>query len=165
MRSHFILAACLCAATFPASASAQEIVLGFGYTDFPDDGVDNGIFSLEYRHTPFYERNVFSASFAGNVSTTTDRDIFLGAGISLRWAWESNWFADFSLMPGYFDEGTSGNDLGHDLEFRSLLAVGYQFDTGHSLSLGITHKSNASISETNPGADAVLLRWHVPLGS
>ena len=159
------VAALCCACLVASVASSQEAIIGVGATDYPDSGNDNEIISLEYVHSPFFERSSFAAALAANASITSDSDWFVGAGVALRWQWQSGWFAEGSFMPGYYEAGTSGNDLGNDLEFRSLIGLGYRFDSGRSLSLAITHKSNASISSDNPGADAILLRYHVPLGS
>ena len=63
-------------------------------------------------------------------------------------------------MPGAFFEGESRNDLGSEFEIRSLIGVGYRLDNGDSISLAVTHKSNASTSSFNPGVNAVLLRYH-----
>ncbi len=163
MTKRMNIAACLLAAALPSSALSQELVLGAGYTDYSTIGEDSGILSLAYRHNPFYEGGVFSAAFGANTSITEESDFFIGAGVWLRWGWDSGWFVDVSVMPGYYDEGTPANDLGYDLEFRSLLGLGYQFDGGQSVSLAVTHKSNASLGDDNPGADAFLLRWHKPL--
>lgn len=148
---------------FAAATLAQEVSIEAGYVANPDVGEDAAIFGLGYRHAPFYENNRFSAALAANISSTAESDIFVGAGIALRWAWQSGWFLDLSVMPGYYDPGISGNDLGNDLEFRSLFGVGYAFESGQRLSLAVTHKSNAGLDDYNPGADAILLRFHVPL--
>lgn len=163
MKRRAQLAACFLAAAIPTTAISQELTIGPGATDYPAAGTDSGILSFEYRHSPFYQQGIFSAAFAANISTTEESDLFAGAGVALRWSWDGGWFVDFSLMPGYYDEGLPGNDLGSDLEFRSLLGLGYQFQSGQSVSLAVTHKSNASLDNVNPGADAVLLRWHAPL--
>ncbi|MEY8841226.1 acyloxyacyl hydrolase [Cribrihabitans sp. XS_ASV171] len=39
--------------------------------------------------------------------------------------------------------------------------MGYEFETGNKLSFAVTHKSNASTTDYNPGLDTVLLRYHV----
>lgn len=155
--------ATLCAIIMAGHAPAQELTVDVGYTDYPEIGEDSGILGVGYRHSPFYETGAFSVSLAANASVTEESDIFLGAGIAARWALQNGWFLDFSFMPGYYDPGTARNDLGNDLEFRSLLGLGYTFDGGQSVSLAVTHKSNASISDYNPGVDAVLLRFHLPL--
>jgi len=163
MTKRLPLAAAVLAVALPAYAQAQEITLGAGYTDYASGGEDSGILSLEYRHSPFFDRGNFTAAVGANTSITEESDFFIGAGVWLRWDWSSGWFVDLSLMPGFYDEGTPGNNLGNDLEFRSLIGLGYQFNGGQSVSLAVTHKSNASISDVNPGADALLLRWHLPL--
>lgn len=157
------IAAAVLVAVLPAHAKTQEVTIGAGYTDYSSLGTDSGILSFEYRHSPFYDRGAFTAALAANTSITGESDFFIGAGVWLRWGWSSGWFVDVSLMPGYYDEGTPGNNLGNDLEFRSLLGLGYQLTGGQSLSVAVSHKSNASISDVNPGADALLLRWHLPL--
>ncbi|MFC3118764.1 acyloxyacyl hydrolase [Jhaorihella thermophila] len=43
---------------------------------------------------------------------------------------------------------------------RSLLGLGYRFGNGSALSLAVSHKSNASTSNFNPGANSIFLRWH-----
>lgn len=153
-----------CALLFPAIVAPQEVIVGLGATDYPDRGNDSEIVSLEYIHSPFFKSDNFSAAFAANGSITSDSDWYIGAGLAMRWSWHSGWFADGSLLAGYYKVGIPGNDLGNDLEFRSLLAVGYELDSGSRLSLAITHKSNASISDVNPGVDTLLLRYHLPLG-
>ena len=63
-------------------------------------------------------------------------------------------------MPGLFEEGTDGNDLGLAFEVRSLAGLGYRFDSGSAISLAVSHKSNAGLGDSNPGANALLLRYH-----
>lgn len=63
-------------------------------------------------------------------------------------------------MPGAFDEGPEGNDLGHTFEIRTLLGTGYRFDNGSSISASGFHISNAGLGDTNPGADGILIRYH-----
>ncbi len=147
-------------ASVAAGASAQEVAIGLGAADYPDAGTDGAILSLDYIHTPFFQRSLFSLSIAANLSSTSESDIYIGAGIAARWQWPSRWFVETSVMPGAHFENEPGNDIGTTFNFRSLIGVGYSFRSGNSLSLALTHKSNASIDDVNPGADAVLLRYH-----
>ncbi|MBV7409036.1 acyloxyacyl hydrolase [Maritimibacter sp. DP1N21-5] len=142
------------------SASAQEWTLGLGTTDFGDQGQDSLALDLEYRHTPFIEKRVLSVAWGVNVALSAEGDSFIGGGIWSRWQWQNGWFIDNSIMPGFFEEGTAGNDLGSSFEIRSLLGVGYQFDNGHALSAAISHKSNASLADDNPGMNTYTLRYH-----
>lgn len=142
-------------------AAAQEVVFGLGATDFTTAGEDTGIVDLEYRHTPFIERRVFSAALGANASITGEGDFFVGAGIWSRWQFGNGWFFETSLMPGLYEEGTEANDLGSTLEFRSLVGAGYKFDNGNAVSAAFTHKSNAGIDDDNPGMNTYTIRYHV----
>ena len=144
----------------PITVSAQEWAIGVGTTDFGDQGTDSALVDIEYRHHPFLERRVMSVALAANASVSAEGDVFVGGGIWTRWQWASGWFIDISIMPGLFEAGTNGNDLGSAFEIRSLLGVGYQFDNGHAISAALTHKSNASLATDNPGMNTYTLRYH-----
>ncbi|WP_147111516.1 acyloxyacyl hydrolase [Tateyamaria sp. syn59] len=141
-------------------AMAQEWTVGLGSTDFGDQGTDSAAFDLEYRHTPFIQKRVLSVAWGANLGLSAEGDAFIGGGIWSRWQWQSGWFIDNSIMPGLFEEGTAGNDLGSSFEIRSLLGVGYQFDNGHAISASISHKSNASLADDNPGMNVYNIRYH-----
>lgn len=142
------------------AASAQEWAFGLGTTDFGDQGEDSVALDVEYRHTPFLERRVLSVAWGANLGLTGEGDVFIGGGIWSRWKWNSGWFIDNSIMPGLYEEGTAGNDLGSAFEIRSLLAVGYEFDNGHAVSAALSHKSNASLADDNPGMNVYSIRYH-----
>ncbi|CUH89499.1 Lipid A 3-O-deacylase (PagL) [Phaeobacter sp. CECT 5382] len=157
---------CAAVAGFAAPALGQEIVLGAGYTDYSRAGSEDGVLlSLEYIHSPFFEKNRFSARFGGALEVVETGDAFIGGGISGNWDLNRNWFIEASVMPGAFFEGPTLNDLGSSFEIRSQLAVGKRFDNGKALSLAISHKSNASTADTNPGVNTLSLRWHMPIGN
>lgn len=145
----------------PLMSSAQELAIGTGTTDYGDTGTDGAILELGYRHTPFLQKRIMSVAFGANASISGEGDLFVGAGVWTRWQWDSGWFIDNSIMPGLYEEGTPGNDLGSAFEIRSLLGFGYRFDNGNAWSAALTHKSNASIATDNPGANTYLIRYHV----
>lgn len=142
------------------AAQAEEIVFGFGATDYSDAGVDGAAFSFEYKSDPIRQRRVRSLSWGLAAEVSEEGDIFVGGGIWRRWEWASGWFIDNSLMPGLYEAGTPANDLGSAFEIRSLLGVGYRFDNGGAISAAFVHKSNASLAEDNPGANTYLIRYH-----
>ncbi|MBO9448823.1 acyloxyacyl hydrolase [Tropicibacter sp. R16_0] len=145
-----------------APLHAQSLILGLGYADFEFSGSsDQALVSLEYQHTPFHERERFSAALAGAASVHFNGDVHLGVGIAAEYKLNQHWFIEASVLPGVFIEADNNNDLGSKFEVRSLLGLGYRFERGDALSLAITHKSNASLSSFNPGVNAVLLRYHV----
>ena len=142
-------------------AQAQEWILGAGYTDFTDRAAaDSGQLSLEYRHSPFFSQGRFDVAAAASAVATFEGDLFLGGGLSGRYNVPNGWFVELSVMPGVFMEGVSVNDLGSAFEIRSLLGVGFALNDRDSLSLAITHKSNASTSSRNPGVNSLVLRYH-----
>ena len=57
----------------------------------------------------------------------------------------------------YADAGK--HDLGHIVEFRSQLMLGYIFENGSDLAIGIAHKSNANIADSNPGSETIYVRY------
>lgn len=156
----FLLTAIL-ALGLTGTAQAQSLILGVGYADFQHNGSrDQGVLSLEYQHTPFWERGRLSARLAGAATVHANGDFHLGAGVAGEYALDRNWFIEASVLPGLYIEGEDSNTLGSRFEVRSLFGLGYRFDNGNALSLAITHKSNASISDFNPGVNSVLLRFH-----
>lgn len=143
------------------SLHAQTLILGAGYADFSNgQSLDQGLISLEYQHRPFHQAERFSAGWGGALSVHENGDLHAGAGLYSIYTFSSRWFVEGSVMPGFFSEADQINDLGGSFQIRSLLALGYTFDNGNRLSLAITHKSNASTNDINPGVNAALLRFH-----
>ena len=143
------------------AAQAQSVVLGLGYADFSDDqGEDTGQVSIEYHHTPFFQGERMSVAVAAAASATGENDYFIGAGVVAHWPLRNNWFIEGSVMPGYYEAGSTANYLGSEFEIRTLLGVGRTLASGDSISLALTHRSNASTAAFNPGVNAVLLRYH-----
>lgn len=142
-------------------AQAQSVIFGAGYADYSNSsGDDQAIFSLEYQHRPFHEATRFSATWGSALSVTADGDTHLGIGLVGFYTFANRWFVEGSVMPGYYDESNSDNDLGGEFQIRSLLGVGYTLESGNKVSLAVTHKSNASTQDDNPGVNALLLRYH-----
>ena len=144
------------------AAQAQSLVLGAGYSDFSDtEADDEAVFALEYQHRPFHEATRFSATWGGALTVDTAGDIHVGIGLIGFYTFADRWFVEGSVMPGYFAEGDELNDLGGEFQIRSLLGVGYTLNNGNKLSVAITHKSNASTQDDNPGVNSALLRYHL----
>ena len=57
-----------------------------------------------------------------------------------------------SFAPGYYEKG-DGKDLGHVLEFKSEIKIGFDIFENSSLSYSYSHLSNSTIGESNPGTD------------
>ncbi|MBO6784517.1 MAG: acyloxyacyl hydrolase, partial [Alphaproteobacteria bacterium] len=57
----------------------------------------------------------------------------------------------------------NGKDLGHTIEFRSQLEIGYRFDDRSRLSFAVSHISNASLGDSNPGTEIATIYYHIPI--
>ncbi|MCG3267724.1 acyloxyacyl hydrolase [Yoonia sp. I 8.24] len=113
-------------------------------------------YDMDRRYGPF--QPTFGASIGSNGAT------WVGAGF--KWtsadAIDSPFFIETSLMPGYYHRG-DGPDLGGNLHFRSAFGIGYEFDSGATLSLHYDHRSNADTQDLNPGLETIALRYAVVL--
>ena len=79
-------------------------------------------------------------------------DVFLGRRI----------VTTLSFAPGYYHEG-DGKNLGYDLEFRSQLEISYRLDDRSRLGFSISHMSNASIGDKNPGTESLMVTYATPV--
>lgn len=147
----------------PLAAPAADAVIGLGYSDFADDLADNSaILELELHSNPIWRFAGADWSVAGAVVAYSEGDFFVGAGPAAVWQLRNRWFVEASVMPGYFDASGGFNPLGSDFEIRSLVGIGRQINDRLSLSLAVTHESNAGTSDRNPGVNALSLRTRWP---
>jgi len=87
-----------------------------------------------------------------------------GAGLSAEHVFEGTpYYLEGSVMAGVYEDlkDQDALDLGHSFEIRTQVAVGYIFDNGYDLAVGISHKSNAGLSNDNPGLETVFVRLGV----
>jgi len=139
---------------------AGDYVVGLGVDNIDGNDFDEAVsLQLEYHADPFADLSWGSFSFMGALEFDEDSDVFVGVGVSALWNLSSTWFVEGSFAPGYYDEGSDGKDLGGNLQFRTLVGVGYRVSDAARVSLGFTHLSNAGIEDLNPGRDAVFLRY------
>ncbi len=131
---------------------------GVGWYDFnlqDDQAVD---FRLEYRHG---EDFLFLKPWGG-VEVTSDGSVWGGIGVLLDITFFDSVVLTGSFAPGLWAEG-DGKDLGHVVEFRSQVELGYQFDNKSRLSVAFSHISNANLDDENPGTEVLNLYYHLPL--
>ncbi|MCH7937915.1 MAG: acyloxyacyl hydrolase [Proteobacteria bacterium] len=88
----------------------------------------------------------------------------LGAGILLDVYFGRRFVVTPSFAPTYWRGKTNDLDLGHEFEFRSQIEFAYRFDNRARLGVAISHSSNASIVDTNPGTETILVNYSIPLG-
>ncbi len=156
-----VLAAVAGAPGAPARAAADDpafVSLGLGYYDINrriDVAVD---FLLEYRHG----ENLWIFKPWVGIEGTSDGAVYAAAGILVDVFFGRRVVVTGSFGAGYYEEG-GGNDLGHELEFRSQIEIAYRFDDRSRLGLAFSHISNASIADTNPGVEVLSLYYSIPL--
>ncbi len=159
-----LLTAAALAVSVAGTAQAQSLVFGLGQSDFSETGSEDGvIFAVELHGDSFFERGNLSVGWGGVASIQETGDAFLGGGLVGTFELQNRWFIETSVMPGAYFESEEGNDLGSTFEIRSLLGVGRTLNNGNAVSLSVSHKSNASTADRNPGVNSVMLRWHKPL--
>ena len=64
---------------------------------------------------------------------------------------------------GYYNSAAHGRDLGFDLQFCTSLQLAWRFAAGPRLGLTISHLSNGSLSDFNPGTETLTLSVTLPL--
>jgi lipid A 3-O-deacylase len=147
----------------PGKANAQNddpafLVFGAGYFDFNKQDDTAVEFRLEY-HSDY---KFLGFKPFGGVTGTTDESYFFYAGIMMDLYWGRRWVTSLSVAPGYYEKG-NGRDLGHHFEIRSQFELAYRFDNRSRLGVSVSHMSNASISDSNPGQETVSVNYSFPI--
>lgn len=119
----------------------------------------DGLFQLEYK---FGE--IFFRYLRPQVSLVAPemRALFLGVGLAFEIVFRDHWVFSPNFEPGFYWRG-SGRNLGYPLEFRSALELAYEWDNACRFGGQLYHISNASLSNRNPGANALTLFFALPL--
>lgn len=156
-----LLALCvLC--LLPTSAKANEdpawLSISLGYFGFIDEG-DALDFRAEYRFSENLSLGI--KPFAG-IELTSDASLWVGGGVYKDFNIAENLFLTPSFGVGYYAQGSSNLDLSKTFQARSQIEIGYQLNDFSRASLAISHISNASTDEKNPGTEILSIYYHVP---
>lgn len=92
-----------------------------------------------------------------------ESDVYIYGGLNWDLPLGYNFVFTPNFMVGYYDEG-SGRDLGGSIEFRSGVEVSYALENDSRIGVAFNHISNASIYDNNPGAETLLINYHIPMG-
>ncbi|MCP5373196.1 MAG: acyloxyacyl hydrolase [Hyphomicrobiales bacterium] len=154
------LVATLGAGTGAARADDPDFVsLGAGAFDFNRQKDPGAEFRLEYRSDwKLWHFKPFVA--AGGA---TGGHGFIGAGILLDVYLGRRFVVTPSFAPHYYFGGNSDLDLDYPLEFRSQIEFAYRFDDRSRLGLAISHYSNASLGNSNPGTETLTVYYSIPV--
>lgn len=75
-----------------------------------------------------------------------------------------HWLIIPSFGAGIFRDGKDLK-LGDTLEFRSGLEFAYRFDKGYRAGVAIFHLSNGGLSSSNPGTEALVFSFSIPIAN
>ena len=141
------------------SNNPDFLSLAVGAFDFnrqKDEGVEGRI---EYRSD---QKLLFFKPF-GALGYATSGHTFVGAGVLIDLYFGRRIVVTPSFAPHIYVGGDDDLDLDYPLEFRSQLEVAYRFDDRSRLGLAVSHYSNASLGDTNPGTESAMLYYSLPL--
>lgn len=140
-----------------SSSEPARLKLGVGYFDIFDD---NDAFDVKAEIHSNREWAMIHP-FIG-LDVNSDGGIWGGFGLAADLDLSDQWVVTPSTSVGLWHEGNS-KDLGGVIEFKSGLELAYKFGGGHRLGMELTHTSNASIYDENPGAEVLSVNYHLPL--
>ncbi len=145
----------------PARADDPALLsFGLGAFDFNRQKDQGAEFRLDYRSD--YKLGIFKPFVtAAGVSNGMS---FLGAGVLVDVYFGRRFVVTPSFAPTWWRGKTNGLDLGHGLEFRSQIEFAYRYDDRSRLGLAISHSSNVSLGDTNPGTETLMVNYSYPLG-
>jgi hypothetical protein len=146
----------------PAARADEDgpsyLTFGLGYFDVNKQDDDAADFRLEYRHG----RGIWLIKPWAGVEATSDGAVYGLAGLLIDLVVGDHFVITPSVGVGAYSDG-DGKDLGHTVEFRSQIEVGYRFDYGGRLTAAFGHISNAGLGDENPGVNIANVYYSVPL--
>jgi hypothetical protein len=123
-----------------SSAKAGELVFGLGQDNIDDDRYSEAFaLQLEYHADPIFEYDWGIISVFGVLEVDDDSDIYVVAGVATLWDISASWFVEASLAAGYYDRGSDSLDLGGNIQFRTLIGLGYRLSKKSGLSIALEH--------------------------
>jgi hypothetical protein len=137
------------------SAFSQGISLSSGVLDYSDDNKRAGFLEATYTFSEAKSFNTKIGNFfpITGAMLTEDNAAMVYAGIKADYK-IGNFVISPSFAPGYYDEG-DGKDLGHAVEFKSQINLGWDLGPNSNAGLSYSHISNASLGDKNPGANNI----------
>jgi len=146
----------------PVAAAEDDpkfISIGAGYFDFNRKKDQGAEFRVEFRSDKkFWVFKPFAA-----LGYASSGHGFIGAGVLIDAYLGRRWVLTPSFAPHAYWGGDKDLDLDYPLEFRSQLELAYRFDNRARLGLAISHYSNASLGDSNPGTETMTLYYSKPI--
>ena len=128
----------------------------FDFNRKKDEGIEGRI---EYRSD---KKFLFLKPF-GAFGYATSGHTFVGAGVLIDLYFGRRIVVTPSFAPHFYVGGDDDLNLDYPLEFRSQLELAYRLNDRSRLGLAVSHYSNASLGDTNPGTESAMLYYSLPL--
>ncbi len=140
-----------------AAPRIEEVSAGVGIWEVFDEN-KSWAFSGEARFSPIWSqlRPLLHAT------VTEDGAYFVGGGLAYTFEGERPWGLTLGVAPGFF-QANGGPDLGGNFQIQSFVEGHYRLSNRDRISVRLGHISNASVRETNPGAEILTLQYSVSL--
>jgi len=144
-----------------AGNDPDYLTVSAGWFDLNRKKDEGAEFRLEYRSDyKLWELKPFATLAVASNGMT-----FIGAGVLMDVYFGKRWVLTPSFAPTWWHGKTSTLNLGHAIEFRSQLELAYRFDDRSRIGLSISHYSNASLSDNNPGTEALMVNYSMPFST
>ena len=134
------------------------LTLGVGAFDFNREKDQGMELRVDYRS----DKKIWEFKPFLTGAIVTNGMSFFGAGLLLDVYFGNRFVATPSIAPTWWHGASDDLDLGHGLEFRSQIEFAYRFDDRSRFGLAVSHSSNASIGDTNPGTESLMLNYSYP---
>ena len=108
-------------------------------------------------------RHLFTLRPFVGAETTSRHSVWGGGGVELDAHW-GQWFMSPTVAVSGYARG-AGKKLGSIVGFRSTAEAGWRFDDGLRLSVLFSHTSNAGLTRSNPGTEALPVSVRVSIGA
>jgi lipid A 3-O-deacylase len=158
----FFMASTICVASkVHAGKDPDYLTVSAGWFDLNRKKDEGAEFRLEYRSNyKLWELKPFATLAVASNGMT-----FIGAGVLMDAYFGKRWVLTPSFAPTWWRGKTSTLNLGHAVEFRSQMELAYRFDDRSRIGLSISHYSNASLSNNNPGTEALMVNYSMPFAT
>ncbi len=154
--------------TTPAPVNTAYLSAAVGYFDaFRDSNIparNDSAADLRVEYNPLwviYKRGIVTVTPVFGVEATTDGSAYGLGGLQADLQYHQ-WYLTPSFAAGLYWSG-EGKNMGSPVEFRSQIETGYEFGNQSRLGVAVSHISNASLSNTNPGSEILSVYYHHPV--
>ncbi|MEI8300572.1 MAG: acyloxyacyl hydrolase [Chlamydiota bacterium] len=151
---------------FLKSKSDNPSLIAFGVGDYnllrSNPHHKTALLQLEYKGPDFFGKKILKIRPFAALMGTFQGSVWVGAGVNFDINFGRPIVVTLGFGPGLFCKGF-GKDLGYPLEMRSSIELAYRFPSQKRLGLQFYHLSNGSLSRRNPGVEALVLFYAIPI--